>query len=166
MIKTVICTADAQRQDLCKECKDALKDGKITDYDVKASRLLMSYAKKFIVTDVQLKKTVDLGKLLLLVCTGNVRSLIGKDGKVVNQFAKELQKKVRIIEPSKNDKELFQSFLGKLEIVAINKVFKPEGQAYKVLLEKAGKTKLPMPKSKLENIFSQLSGNEVSIDFI
>lgn len=165
-MKTAICTADLRREVLCTKCKKLLEDGKISELDVKVSRILEKLSKQFYLGDVDFRKSIDLEKATVIVCTGRIGALIGKRGQVVSELTKELGKKVRIIEKSKDEKKMAQDLLGDVRVEAVNTIFKDSGQEKKILLSKSDESKLLGSKDEIEKAISGLlSNSKVTIEF-
>ena len=166
MVKTVICDTDLKRNSLCEECKNKLNDGKISELDITASRLLSKISNTVYLENVEFKKALDLGDLVVLVCTGNIGLIIGKKGKNVAELSKELGKKVRIIEETKDEKKMIQDLIGEARIIAVNKIFKRDGHEHKIMIKEADKAMLVTDIEKLNQAIEALLSTSATIEFV
>lgn len=137
-----ICETDLKRDFLCKECEQALSEGKISELDVEVSRALQKLSKQFYFVGAEFKRALDLGDTVVLLCRGNIGSFIGKKGRVVNKLGKELGKNVRVIEEIKDEKKMIQDFVGNARVLAVNKLFKVDGREHRIVIAEQDKERL------------------------
>jgi len=164
-MKTPICETDVKRDDLCSDCKKMVDEGKINDLDVKMSRSLHKLTKKFFFKNVDFSKALELNELIVLVCEGNIGSLIGKKGRVVAELTNEYGKKVRVIEKSSDEKKMVQDLVGNARVLGINKVFDPEKTIHRIIIANQDKDKMIAPQDQLEKGISELLQGEATIEF-
>ncbi|MFH1256087.1 MAG: hypothetical protein V1494_02230 [Candidatus Diapherotrites archaeon] len=165
-MKTALCENDLKKDSLCSSCRQRLDDGAMTLKDVEVSRALYRLSKKFFFLNVEFNKALDLDELLVLVCQGNIGSLIGKKGRIVAVLSKEFGKKVRVIEKAKDEKKMLQDLLGSVRVIGVNKVFKPEGHELKVLIEKKDMDKMPLKAEDLEKSINSLLESKARVEFV
>ena len=168
MMLTLLCNKDGKREDLCKGCKEKLASGALTETDIKLSRVLTKISTKYFFADVRLNGVVDLGNTLLLVCGGNIGSLIGKNGQIINEITKELggKKRLKIISDKGDEKEKIKEITGNARIVGMSKVFKPDATEYKILIPKAEIKKLRFPLKKAQEAVTKLLSANVQISVV
>ncbi len=164
-MKTLICAADLKRESLCKACKRNFEEGKISALEIEASRKLDKLNKKFFFLDLELKSVIELDGTIVLACTGNIGSLIGKGGRTISELGKELGKKCRVIEKSRDEKKMIQDLIGNISILGINKLFNKGQLEYIVVIKKEDKDKIDYTKETLEKGISKILDAKTNIEF-
>ncbi|AIF70204.1 transcription elongation factor NusA [Palaeococcus pacificus DY20341] len=162
-MKAPICEVCLKTDDiLCPGDEKKLQDGVISELDVKVARFLYKLLGD---ADVEFKKAVEAGDLIVIIVgEGQVALVIGKGGKNVKLLMRELGKRVRIIEDTKDVKKLATDLLIPARLFGVNIVYKPDGgQYYKILVPRTDKQRLPASPEVLEKIISQIIGKEAKI---
>lgn len=164
-MKAPICEVCLKTDDiLCPADEKKLQDGVISELDVKVARLLYKMIGD---AEVEFKKAVEAGDLVVLIVgLGQAALVIGKGGKNVKTLMRELGKRVRVIEDTKDVKKLATDLLLPARVFGVNVVFRPGGgQYYKVLIPGADRSKLPAPPEVLEDIITKITGKDSKIVF-
>ncbi|MBU0661941.1 hypothetical protein KJ891_00620, partial [Candidatus Micrarchaeota archaeon] len=149
-MRTAICESDLKREFLCTECGRKLAEKEISELDVRVSRLLHKLSKRFFEPDIEFKKALELENLIVLVCTGNIGSAIGRRGVIVAEMSRELGKKVRIIEKAKDEKKMIGDLVGAVRLLGVNKIFRPEGLGFTVKIAKGDEGRMVTNAASLE----------------
>jgi len=137
----------------------------LAQLDVDASRLLRKLSESHPMEGVELKRALDFGKVVLLLVKGDVGSLIGREGKVVNEISKGLGKKVRIAEDGGDMRKTLDDIISPARVLGINKVFRREGNIFRVRISKSDFPSLPVPLSVLEKALASLFSAPAEISF-
>lgn len=164
-MKAPICSADMKRNALCKECQQKLEDGKISEIEVRVSRILHKLSRKFYFIDIEFRRAIELHDTIILLCKGNIGALIGRKGRVVGELNKELGKNVRIIEKQADEKKMIQDFLGNARVLAVNKVFKVDGKEHRIVIAQHDVDKLPAPQNEIKAGIERLLNTSAEIGF-
>jgi transcription antitermination factor NusA-like protein len=170
-MKAPICEVCLKTDDiLCPADEKKLQDGIISELDVKVARLLYRLIGD---ADMEFKKAVEAGDLIVIVVgEGDVPITIGKGGKNIKALMRELGKRIRVIEAvevkgTDDVKKLATDLLYPAGVFGVNIVYKPGGGTYyKVLVLNRDRRKLPEKAEVLESILSQITGEDVKINFI
>lgn len=150
-LKTMLCAPDLKRESLCTECKRKLDEGKITELEIEVARKLAKLNKKFFFRDIELKSAIELGGVIVLICTGNIGAIIGKSGRTISELGKELGgKKCRAIEKTRDEKKIVQDLIGDVGINKINKLFNMGNLEYSIILRKEDEGRLAFTVEELE----------------
>jgi transcription antitermination factor NusA-like protein len=160
-----ICELCMKSNVLCSGCDDKLKKGKISEMDVKISRLLYKLKDKYNLENADFTKAIDLGRVVLVLTNKDVGLLIGREGKVVAEISQAVGKKVRIAEMSGDIKKTIADVVAPAKILGINKVYKSGGYVYKVRFSRREIKQLPVDINTLEKALKSLLGSEVMIVF-
>ena len=150
---------------LCSGCDDKLKKGKISEMDVKISRLLYKLKDKYNLQNAGFTKAIDLGRVVLVLTNKDVGLLIGREGQVVAEISQAVGKKVRIAEMSGDIKKTIADIVAPAKILGINKIYRKEGSLYKVRFSRREIKQLPVDINTLEKALKSLLGSEVMIVF-
>ena len=160
-----ICELCMKSNVLCSGCDEKLKRGKISELDVKISRLLYKMKDRYNLENVDFTKAIDLGRVVLVLTNKDVGLLIGKEGKVVAEISQAVGKKVRIAEMSGDIKKTIADIVAPAKILGINKVYKKDGNLYKVRFSKREIKQLPVDINTLEKALQSLLESEVMMVF-
>ena len=165
MVRGPVCREDIKHGKLCKICEAKLKAGQITETDFELMKAIEKLENKKFLIATEIVRTFELEGILLVFARGNVGALIGKEGKNVKQLEQELVKKIRIIELGKEKKEVIQQVLGRANLLAVNKVFKPESEELKAIVDSRDRQKIEPQKERIEEILQKLLKTPIEIAF-
>jgi len=160
-----ICELCLKSNVLCSGCNEKLKKGKISELDVKISRLLYKLKDKYKLDDADFTKAVDLGRVVLVLTKRNVGALIGKDGKVVSEISQVAGKKVRVAELSGDVKKTIADIVAPAKILGINKIYRKDESVYKVRFSRKEIGQLPVDINSLEKALKSLLESDVMVVF-
>jgi transcription antitermination factor NusA-like protein len=160
-----ICELCMKSNVLCSGCSEKLKRGKISELDVKISRLLYKLRSRYNLENADFTKAIDLGRVVLVLTDKDVGLLIGREGKVVAEISQAVGKKVRIAEMSGDIKKTIADVVAPAKILGINKVYKSGGYVYKVRFSKREISQLPVDINTLEKALKSLLESDVMIVF-
>lgn len=166
-MKAPICEICLKSGILCLGCEDKLRQGVITDLDVKISKLLYELEEEHQIRDISFKKAVESRALIVIsVGKGEIGNLIGKGGKTVKFLQKALKKKIRIIEDTEDKKKIIQDLLHPARVLGMNVLYMPSGeQKYKVRIPREDERRVPTNVQSAEEIISKLINLKVTIAF-
>ena len=166
-MKGPICAEDAKKGKLCSRCKEKLEQGEISKLDFQVMKELGKLEQTHILFDVAFLKSFEFGEMLILMCEGNIGVLIGKEGKVIKELSKNMDRKVRIVGKSYSEKKMVQDLLGNVRVLGVNKVFTPEEDAlHKVMLAKQDRKNLLVPEKELSGIIGNLIDGKIEVGFV
>lgn len=153
---------------LCPGCTAKIKDGDLNDNDLEIAKELyrLSQDNKAI-KDVKFNRSLNVGNMIIiLVESGEIGSIIGKGGNVIRGLSKKLNKKIRVIEESKDIKKVASDLLYPAKVYGINIVYMPDGTIIKRLrLGKEFERKLPIPIKNVKEILLLITGESVDVVF-
>ncbi|NYZ78810.1 KH domain-containing protein [Candidatus Micrarchaeota archaeon] len=160
-----ICELCMKSNVLCSGCEEKLKRGKISELDVKISRLLYKMKDKYNLENADFTKAIDLGRVVLVLTHKDVGLLIGREGKVVSEISQAVGKKVRIAEMGGDIKKTIADVVAPAKILGINKIYKSGGYVYKVRFSRREIKQLPVDINTLEKALKSLLESEVMMVF-
>lgn len=164
-MKSPICEEDIRHGKLCKICEAKLKAGQINNIDFELLKAIDKLENKKYLIATEIVRAFELQDIILVFAKGNVGMLIGKEGKNVKELSEKLGKKVRIIELSDEPKEVIQQILGRARVIAVNKIFKPESEELKVIVDSRDKNMIGPAKANIEEIIRKMLKKPVEISF-
>ncbi len=144
---------------LCPADQKKLDEGKITELDVEASRILYKLLEKGKdePLNIEFKKALDINGLVVLLFAGDVAPIIGEGGKNVKTLRNELGKDIRVVEDTNDIKKLASDLMYPVDVKRVSTVFKPNGEKiHKVVIHEENKKKLPTTLDQLEKILRNL----------
>lgn len=116
--------------------------------------------------DIAILSTMEFEEFIVVVIKGSIGSFIGKEGKILRELNKRLNKKIRVVERSKNEKKMMQDLAGKARVLGVNKVFSPERVLCKVRIDERDKNKLMLGEEAFTKAMKVLLGENTVIDYI
>ena len=164
-MKSPICSNELKNSSFCALCNAKIKQGLVSETDLKVLKKLQSMEKTLILKDTEFIKAYEVGEFILIVCKGNVGALIGKEGIIVKSLSKDFGKKVRIVEHTNSEKENVQNVLDNVRVLGVNTVFKPGSEEALLFIAKADEHRMPADKKTVENIISEINGKKTEISF-
>ncbi|MAG22434.1 MAG: hypothetical protein CL943_03995 [Candidatus Diapherotrites archaeon] len=163
-MKGPICKEDIKYGKLCMICKAKLKAGQITQIDFELAKAINKLENKKFLLATELVRAFELPKIIIIFARGNVGALIGREGKNIKALEKVLGKKVRVVELS-DPKDTIQQVMGRIRVVAVNKVFKQEGEELKAIIDERDMKKIASERERLEEILNKILKVPVAISF-
>lgn len=121
--------------------------------------------KQFQFDDVSIESCIELPEVTIVSCKGNIGSLIGKNGIIISSISKELKKKIRVVEHSKNNKKIIDDIIGNARLMGVNEIFKPEGKTIRIIINSQDKEKLVTSPQNLQKAIEQLTNAKTEILF-
>ncbi len=163
-MKGPICRQDIKSGRLCLICAAKLKAGQISQADLDVLKAIETLDNKKFLIATELVRVFDLGKMALIFVKGNAGMLIGRGGKNIKVLEKALGKKVRVAEISKEPRETIQQVIGRARINSMNKIFKPESEELKVMIDSRDRRMIG-DKEPLEAMLKTVLKQPVEIAF-
>lgn len=135
MVRAPICEVCQRGECLCAADEEKLKRGEISELDVKVSRILSNLDDKYRIGGaVEFVRSCDVGPFVLILVRGEIGRLIGKNGRVLRAFRRAIGKQIRIVEVDVGMKKTVQDLFGNVRVVGINKVYRPDGVIYRIVV--------------------------------
>ena len=164
-MQTPICEICLKSNDLCEICKKKLETDKITQAEIDISRFICELSEKVgSLQDVKIKKIIESNNIIIISGKGDGGKLVGKAGTVVKVLAKQFGKSIKIVEKTDNYKDFMNNLISPNVIKAINIVYTPNGEIYKLRITSTEKT-LPIQKDEISHISLSMFGNKAEIVF-
>lgn len=156
-MRSQICKVCLKSEILCKACQDKLDSNVISNIDIEVSRFLYKLEDKIkSLQNAELIKVIDGNVIILVSKKGDGGKFVGKEGFVVKLLAKQFNKPIKVVELAEI-KEFVENLLSPISISGINIVFTPEGEKYRIRINK--KQKLSVSEQDfvdlIKNIFNK-----------
>ncbi|MBI3190369.1 KH domain-containing protein [archaeon] len=150
-----ICNVCLKNDFLCNACNKSVLSGKVSTLDVSLSRAIYRLG-----IEADFSRAMDAGNYMIVLTDKNSSGiLIGKGGRNSKRLGMMLEKNLRIIEDTNDEKKLIESIVS-APIVGINKVYGKE-EYYKVRMEKRFKERV----GSMSPVLSKVVGKEVKLMF-
>ncbi|MFB6242074.1 MAG: hypothetical protein ABEJ36_04730, partial [Candidatus Nanosalina sp.] len=91
--------------------------------------------------------------------------VVGRSGDIVKEVADRIEKSIRVVEAAQEDREVIKGLLSPAEIESINTVFKPDGQAKKIVVDESYEGKINLSTDEFEDIIEEVTGTDYQISF-
>ena len=167
MVRAPICEVCQRTDYLCPADEEKLRKGEISELDVEISRILYDLDSRYRIGDtVEFVRAYDLGSFVLVLVRGEIGRLIGKNGKVLRAFRQAVGKPVRIVEVDVELKKTVQDLFGNVRVVGINKLFKPEGVVYRIVVPRKEIRYLSFPYPDVKRALEVILDRPFEIAFI
>ncbi len=167
-MKLPVCEKDIESRDLCGECSEKLRKGKITQTDIELSRILHKLTKKGTIRncpDLITTKQIEEKQVLSLV-EGDPANLIGKGGRIIRLISEELGKEVRIVKNG-NILEMTNDLITPAKTYGVNTLYRTTGEKKKrITVPREMKNKINMDPKKAEESIKKLKGEKYELKFV
>ena len=166
-MKAPICNVCLKSDVLCSNCEEKLEDGEITELEIKVSRILKDLSNEYgSLRDSEIKHVYNTENVLVVVTAeGDGAKVVGRGGEIVKEIAERVDQSIRVVEQSEENREVIKGLLSPAEIRSINTVFKPDGEAQKVVVPKEYKGKVNLSVEELEKLVSSITDTDYQISF-
>ncbi|MCJ7720384.1 MAG: transcription elongation factor NusA [Candidatus Hadarchaeum sp.] len=166
-MRAPICSVCLKSGILCQGCGNRLKEGKITQLDVDASRVLYEFSRKNLgLNAISFKRAVGAGDLIvLLVGQGEVKSVVGRGGKTIRELNERLQKKVRATEEGADLRKLARDILTPARVEGVNVLYSCGEEMYRVRVPRNDSKRLPASVETIQNLLTTLTNKSVKLVF-
>lgn len=166
-MKAPICNVCLKSDVLCSGCQEKLDEGEITELDIKIARILQDLSNEYgSLRDSEIIKAIDTENVIVIVTgEGDGAKVVGKGGEIVKEIASQVDKSIRIVEKSDDNREVIQGLLSPAEIESINTVFKPDGQSKKIVVDEEYEGKINMSNEEFEHVVEEITGEEYELSF-
>lgn len=155
-----ICNICAKTRTLCASCETRLKNGEISDLDVKIAEIVYDLGKG----DFGFEKAVDVGNfVVILTQKEDMGKIIGPSGENLRKIEKSIGKRIKIIRASSVE-EVIYSLISPANIASTSRLYKTNGSIIKrIIINKNDADKLKMDVSSIKKIVSNLMHTDVEI---
>ncbi len=167
-MKTELCSFCLKSGMLCQKCSTKVKDGEISELDLKIARLLLSLEEKYpSLQNISFFKAVDVGRTLAIVVGhGDVPRLLGYGGKIVKTISEKSGKSIRILEQGVDDRKFLEDLFMPLNILTINTIWLPDGTTEtRVILKRKRGMQLPFDLKAIKEIAEKVRKIALRIEF-
>lgn len=167
-MQTPLCSICLENDDiLCNGCRAKLEDGDINEAEVEVSRLLNNLSTNIDnLEDVTIKRIYSLDDAMIIVTAeGDGPKVVGRNGRVVKKIAERFDKSIRVVEDTGDEHKIIEKLLAPVEYNGINKVYKPEGEERKVVVDQDQKPRVPFKEDAFRTIVKDLTDEDLSLSF-
>ena len=166
-MKAPICNVCLKSDVLCSNCEEKLENGEISDIEVEISRILYDLSNEYgSLRDSEIEHVFDTEKVVIVVTAeGDGAKVVGRSGEIVKELAGEIDKSIRVVEDSEDDREVIKGLLSPAEIESINTVFKPDGESKKIVVSDEYEGKINISIDEFEEVIGDITGTNYELSF-
>ncbi len=165
--KAPVCDVCLKSNVLCQDCERKLAEGKISQLDVEASRILYKLAQKHHgLGEISFKRALREGGLTILaIVQDKVSPTIEQEGRLAQEVSKHLKTKIRVVKENANVRELAREILMPARVKGINVLFKRRGEEYRVRITRADLMLLPASIDVLQALLTKITNKKIKLVF-
>ena len=132
-----------------------------------ASRVLYEFSQKNRgLNAISFKRAVGAGDLVvLLVGRGEVKSVVGRGGKMIRELGERLQKKIRATEDGADLRKLAQDILTPAHVGGVNVLYSGGEEMYRVRVSRNDSKRLPASVETIQNLLTKLTNKSIKLVF-
>ncbi len=155
-----ICNICAKTKTLCASCEAKLKNGEISELDVKISEIIYELGKG----EFGFKKAVDVGNFVMILTEkGDVGKIIGPGGENLRKIEEAIGKSVKAISASSVE-EMIYALISPANIVSTSRLYRSDGKVIKIIkINKNDMDKLKIDINLIKKIVSDILHTDVEI---
>jgi transcription antitermination factor NusA-like protein len=151
---------------LCSGCQARLDSGKISQKDVDVSRYLYGLTERMrSIRDIKVIRAIDCGTLLIITGVGDAAKLVGRNGVIVKQIAKEFKKSIRILEEAPDFRDFIEELISPASISGINTLFRENQEVYRIRVPAAQRNQVLITSEGFSQVMSNFFNRKVEIVF-
>lgn len=131
------------------------------------SRVLYEFSRKNRGLDtISFKRAVGAGDLVVLVVgRGEVKSVIGRGGKMIKELSERLQKKIRATEDGADLRKLAQDILTPAKVGGVNVLYSGGEEMHRVRVPRNDSRRLPASVETIQNLLTTLTNKSIKLVF-
>lgn len=155
-----ICNICAKTRTLCASCETKLKNGEISDLDVKIAEKVYDFGKG----EFGFEKAIDVGDFVVILSKKeDIGKIIGAGGENLRTIEELIEKPIKVIGASSAE-EMIYALISPANIVSTSKLYKADGTiTKKITINKNDVDKLRMDLYSIRKIVSNLLHTDVEI---
>ena len=152
---------------LCQGCKNKLKEGRISELDIKISRTLFEIAQKRRgLEKINFKRAISTsGLIVLMVGRGEIPFAVGRGGKVVRELENQLREKIRVVEEGTQTRKLAQDILTPAKVLGVNVLYSGGKEEHRVRVPRLHLKRLPANVKGIQALLTKLTNKNITIVF-
>jgi transcription antitermination factor NusA-like protein len=160
-MKTPICDICLRSSILCSACESKVKNGEISEADVRVSRALFYASEKFkSLRGITIKKVLETeNNILLIPEKGDASKIIGRGGLVAKELTKTLGKNFRVIEETSDKREFIEKMIFPAKVTAMNVLYAEDGEVLKVMVSR----KPSVSEDTLREVMKEVYNEDIRI---
>ena len=157
----LICEICAKSGVLCSACEKKLQENKVSKLEVELSQILY----KITNGEVGFDRALSLDDTVIIFAKkDDIGKIIGRKGAHIKDLSKKFKKQIRVIGTG-NLRDAIVDFIAPAHVKEINRVYKPEGEVYRVKVDVQDKDKLRMKTGEIQKIISLLTNSNAELIF-
>lgn len=166
-LRTPICNVCLRSGILCQGCENKLKEGRISELDIKISRTLFEIAQKRRgLEKINFKHAISTsGLIVLMVGMGEIRFAVGRGGKVVRELENQLRAKIRLIEEGAQTRKLAQDILTPAKVLGVNVLYSEGKEEHRVRVPRPHLKRLPANVKEIQTLLTKLTNKNITVVF-
>jgi len=108
-----------------------------------------------VLEEVEVKRIVSNGKIVIVVGKGQAARFIGKNGANIKKLKKFLKKSIKVVEEDTDIKTFVQSMIFPIPVLGVNIMY-GENERYIIRIPKVEERNLPLRSNEITNVCKSL----------
>jgi len=166
-MKAPICNVCLKSDVLCSKCEEKLENGQISELEIEVSRTLKDLSNEYgSLRDSEILHVYNTDNVVIIVTAkGDGAKVVGRSGEIVKKVAEEIDKSIRVVEKSEDNRDVIKGLLSPAEVESINTVFSPEGEYKKVVVSDEYEGKINLSEDEFEEIIEEITDTRYELSF-
>ncbi len=168
MVKTILDNFCVKSGIFCSRCEEKLKNGKITDLDVKMIRTLTELEKENpALQDVTFHKAVEAGDMMaLMVDRRGMDTFLSSGARLAKTLGDRVGRRVKVLGFGGDARDFLEELFTPFAILTINTIWLPDGsRETKVILTGRKPRRSPIDFEVVKKLARELKGLTLRIEF-
>ncbi|MFW9830715.1 MAG: hypothetical protein ACFFD8_02970 [Candidatus Thorarchaeota archaeon] len=168
-MKSPLCTICLKNYPLiCGNCQAKIKQGEISDLDVKVARALVALEDKTpSIKEMTFKRVFEAnGVIIVLVGKGDVRRVLGANRHILRQLEEKLKAKIRFVEESRNPQHILRDLIRPVRILGVNTIWLPDNSFERIVrISEREQDRIPFSLEQLVKTIYEMTGERIRLIF-
>lgn len=151
-MRAPICSVCLRSNVVCKACNKVIKELGIDKKEVELFRKLNKLSKSIkVLKEVEIKRILSNGKVLIIVGKGQAARFIGKNGINIKKLKKFLKRSIKVVESDMDIKNFVQNMIFPIPVLGINIIYGGD-EKYVIRIPKIEERNLPLHPNEIVNV--------------
>jgi len=164
-MKAPICKVCLNSNVICKACSKIVNELGLSKNEISLFRKLNKLEKSIkVLEDVDVKRIISNGKIVIIVGKGQAARFIGKRGINIKKLKKFFKKVIKVVEESDDMKTFIQNIVFPVPLLGLNVIY-DNGERYVIRIPNVEKRELPLTTTEIVKVCKSLFKKDFEVRF-
>lgn len=167
-MRTPICKVCLRSNIICRVCKEVIEELGMSKKEIGLLRELNRLAESIkALEEVEVKRVMSDGKIIIIVKKGQAARFIGKDGINIRKLKRFLRKSIKVVEADTDVRTFVQGMVFPTPVLGVNVIYGKD-ERYVIRIPKSEEKSLPIPPDEIVNVCESFfkKGFEVRFELV